>query len=146
MSIDHHNKPSQSTQQDIAAKKIIPEIRQQIGVSALAGKDSISSLSRQHSTSRKFVYTQKDKASIALKDVFCEKKKNSEVLFSIPVTKNWLKQVVLSLILTCHSSYGGVVEFFRDILDQNICKGSIFNIVQDVQQFPLSIFSEQNKF
>jgi hypothetical protein len=39
MSIDHHNKLSKSTQQDIAAKKITSEIRQQIGISALACKD-----------------------------------------------------------------------------------------------------------
>jgi len=38
--------------------------------------------------------------------------------------------VVLALILICHSSYGGVVEFFRDILDRNISKGTVFNIIR----------------
>ncbi|HIL26210.1 MAG TPA: hypothetical protein EYG21_02285, partial [Nitrospinaceae bacterium] len=78
----------------------------------------------------KFIYGQKDKASSALDDAFSEKEKDSDVLFYIPVTKEWLQQVVLSLILICHSSYGGIIEFFRDILNQNICKGTIFNIVQ----------------
>ena len=118
-----------------AAKKINPTVRKKIWVSALAKKNSISDLSRQHETSRKFVYAQKDKASSALDDAFSEKEKDSEVLFYIPVTKEWLHQVVLSLILVCHSSYGGVIEFFRDILDKNICKGTIFNIIQVIDNF-----------
>jgi len=115
--------PSTSQQIDLAT-------RQQIGISALTGKESISDISRQHDTSRKFVYAQKDKALAAIDDAFSESKKDTEVLFYIPVTKHWLRQVVLSLILICHSSYGGVIEFFRDIFDRNICKGTIFNIIQ----------------
>ena len=73
--------------------------RQQIGVSALAGKAPISNLSRRHGTSRKFVYAQKAKVSAALDDAFSDEEKDSEVLFYIPVTKAWLQQVALSLIL-----------------------------------------------
>lgn len=130
MSNNHSIKPSISNQQNAAAKQIDPANRQQIGVSALAGKESISSLSRRHDTSRKFIYSQKNKASSALTGVFLESEKDSDVLFHIPVTKDWLEQVVLSLVLTCHSSYEGVIHFFRDILDQHTCKGSISNTVQ----------------
>jgi hypothetical protein len=128
MSNDHSIKSKISFK--ASAKQIDPETRQRIGVSALAGKEKIANLSRQHGTSRKFVYAQKEKVSAALDDAFADKVKDSEVLFYIPVTKAWLQQVVLSLILNCHSSYGGVVEFFRDLLDQHICKGTIFNIIQ----------------
>ena len=130
MSNSHSTKSSTSIQQNDGAGEINLATRQQIAVSALASKESIADLSRQHKTSRKFVYTQKGKASSALDKAFSENKKDSDVLFYIPVTKEWLQQVVLSLILICHSSYGGVVEFFRDIFDQNICKGTIFNIIQ----------------
>lgn len=130
MSNKHSTKSSTFTQPYIAAKQIDQATRQQIGVSALAGKAPISNLSRHHGTSRKFVYAQKAKASAALDDAFSDEEKDSEVLFYIPVTKAWLQQVALSLILICHSSYGGVIEFFRDLLDQHICKGTIFNIVQ----------------
>jgi hypothetical protein len=112
------------------AKEIDRETRQQIAVSALSGNENISSLSRNHGTSRKFIYAQKSKATIAIADAFSDKKEDSEVLFYIPVTKLWLEQVVLALILICHSSYGGVVEFFRDIFDRSISKGTVFNIVQ----------------
>ena len=130
MSNDYSNKSSTSTQANIAAKSLGSSIRQKIGVSALAGKDSVSNLSRQHLTSRKFVYAQKNKASEALNNAFSNSDNDSDVLFHIPVTKQWLKQVVLALILICHSSYGGVIEFFRDIFGQHICKGTIFNITR----------------
>lgn len=130
MSNKHFIESSRSTQDNTSVQKIDSVTRQRIGISALAGKESISHLSRQYGTSRKFIYTQKEKVSSTLDDAFSEKEKASEVLFYIPVSKKWLQQVVLSLILICHSSYGGVIEFFRDIFDQNICKGTIFNIVQ----------------
>jgi hypothetical protein len=127
---NNSTKSPTSTQLNAAAKKIDPATRQEIAVSALAKKETVTDLSRQHSTSRKFIYKQKETASTALDDAFSEYEKDSEVLFYIPVTKAWLEQVVLALILICHSSYGGVVEFFRDILGRNICKGTVFNIVR----------------
>ncbi len=128
---DHCTKSTTSSQPHISAKNLAPATRQEIGVSALAGMETITSLAQQHETSRKFVYKQKETASTALDDAFSDDKKDSEVLFYIPVTKSWLKQVVLALILICHSSYGGVVEFFRDILDRKISKGTVFNIVRE---------------
>ncbi len=128
---DHYADSLISTQRNIAAKKLDPRTRQKIAIAALSGKDKISDISRQYSTSRKFVYTQKEKASTAVENTFLFPEKDSEVLFYIPVTKQWLKQVVLALILICHSSYGGVVEFFRDILGSHISKGTVFNIIRD---------------
>lgn len=130
MSNIHCTKSATSSQPHIPAKNLAPATRQEIGVSALASKETITSLAQQHSTSRKFVYKQKATASTALDDAFSDNEKDSGVLFYIPVTKAWLKQAVLALILICHSSYGGVIEFFRDILDRNISKGTVFNIVR----------------
>jgi hypothetical protein len=141
---DYSTKISSSTQVNTTTHQIDSETRQQIGVSAFARKESISSLSRHHNTSRKFVYAQKDKASSALDNAFSESEKESDVLFYIPVTKAWLRQVVLSLILTCHSSYGGVIEFFRDIFDRNICKGTIFNIIQSALEKATQVNSKQD--
>jgi hypothetical protein len=46
------------------------------------------------------------------------------------VTKAWLRQAVLGLVLLCHSSYRGVIEFLRDLLDTRLCIGTVHNIVQ----------------
>ena len=111
------------------AKQLDPINRQKIAILALSPDQNISQISRQYNTSRKFIYAQKEKASDALNEVFSGEVGDSKVLFYIPVTKEWLQQSVMSLILSCHSSYGGVIEFFRDIFDFNICKGTIFNII-----------------
>ncbi|PZO49587.1 MAG: hypothetical protein DCF15_16740 [Phormidesmis priestleyi] len=43
------------------------------------------------------------------------------------MTKNWLYQLILGLVLICHSSYRGVVELFRDLFDTAISIGTVHN-------------------
>lgn len=50
-----------------------------------------------------------------------------EVLFYLPITKTWLWQLILGLILICHCSYRGVVELLRDLFDLPISVGTIHN-------------------
>jgi len=127
--LNHHSNSSINSNPH-AAKQLDPIKRQKIAIAALNPNESISQISRQYEASRKFIYAQKEKASDALNEVFSGEASDSKILFYIPVTKEWLQQSVMSLILSCHSSYGGVIEFFRDIFDFNICKGTIFNIME----------------
>ncbi len=46
--------------------------------------------------------------------------KKDDVLFYLPVTKSWLKQLILTLILICHSFYRGVKELLRDLFDYKL--------------------------
>ena len=104
--------------------------RQAIGIEAIGGHTPISDVADRYGVSRKFVYEQKDKALEGISRAFEEPSRDGdEVLFYIPVTKRWLQQVVLALIFICRSSYQDVVEFFRDILDCEICKSTVHNIV-----------------
>jgi hypothetical protein len=81
--------------------------------------------------SRKFVYQQADRAQSALEDAFAPTVADDQVLFYLPVTKNWLHQAALGLTLICHSSYRGVCEFYRDLLGVNLSVGTVHNIVHD---------------
>jgi hypothetical protein len=56
------------------------------------------------------------------------------VLFYLPITKTWLWQLILGLILICHSSYRGVVELLRDVFDLPISIGTIHNRLQAAAQ------------
>ena len=87
--------------------------RLSLGVQALAGYQSITGLAEEAGVSRKFVYQQADRAQAALDDAFAPTAADDKVLFHLPITKNWLKQVTLGLTLICHSSYRGVHEFCR---------------------------------
>src|SRR5262249_27964698 len=56
---------------------------------------------------------------------------DDDVLLELPVTKKWLRQNVLSLLLHCRSSYRGVIHHFHDCLGCHVALGTIHNIVQD---------------
>jgi hypothetical protein len=105
--------------------------RQNIGIQAIRGQIPIAHVAKRYGVSRKFVYEQKGKALEGIYKAFEKQPPNDKVLFYIPVTKQWLIQVALALIFICRASYQGVCEFFRDILDCHISKGTIHNIVHE---------------
>jgi hypothetical protein len=109
------------------AATLSPEIRQDIGVQVLSHSQPISHLAATHQVSRKFVYQQGNKAQQALDDSFAPSQGDDDVLFHLPVTKNWLYQLILGLVLICHSSYRGVVELFRDLFKVSISVGTVHN-------------------
>lgn len=113
------------------AKTLGPGERLALGVQALAEHQTITSLADEHDVSRKFVYQQRDIAQTALEDAFASTDADDNVLYHLPVTKNWLRQAALGLTLICHSSYRGVHEFFRDLLGVNMAVGTVHNIVHD---------------
>ena len=95
-----------------------PAQRRQLALEALAGTETVSRLAGEHAVSRKFVYHQTAKAAEALEAAFSPKQPDEErVLFYLPVTKAWLRQLIIALTLICHSSLRGVVELLRDLFD-----------------------------
>jgi hypothetical protein len=114
------------------AKSMDAEQRQDLAVHALAGVFTITQLAAEGQVSRKFVHAQVNRAQEALDQAFAPgPQADNQVLFEIPVTKRWLRQVVLALLLHGHSSYRGIIEFFHDCFDCSISLGSIHNIVTD---------------
>jgi hypothetical protein len=104
--------------------------RKTLALRALAGRETIAALSRTHGVSRPFVYEQKRKAETALAEAFARSGPEEEgVLFYLPVTKTWLRQLVLGLILICHGSLRSVIELLRDLLDVELSVGGVHNIV-----------------
>jgi len=112
------------------AKQLLPQQRQDLAIQVLAGAETVSDLARQHEVSRKFLYQQVHTAEQALSQAFAPPPTPSDkVLFYLPVTKAWLRQLVLGLVLICHSSTRGVVELLRDLFDYRISLGSVHNQV-----------------
>jgi hypothetical protein len=108
------------------------EDRRQLSVQALRHIDPITRIAQRHDVSRKFVYQQRQKATTAIDQAFqayhCGEDK---VLFWLPVSKGWLEQLVLSLLLICHSSFRGAMELLDTMFDyRQISLGSIHNLVQ----------------
>jgi hypothetical protein len=117
-----------------APVKLATNERKVMPIRALAGAEPISALAARHGVSRPLVYRQMHKASAALDDLFSPAQTDDQnnVLFSLPVTKQWLEHVTLALALTMigHASMRGVMEFMNDLLGVSISLGTVHNIHQ----------------
>src|SRR5215472_14597393 len=113
-----------------AAHRLLPAQREQLALNALAGH-SVSALAQEHQVSRKFVYQQLHQAQDALDQVFAPAPADQDVvLFTLPITKDWLRQFVLGLLLICHSSLRGVTELLADLFAYPLSLGTVHNILQ----------------
>jgi hypothetical protein len=111
---------------------LLPHQRQQLALDVLAGH-SVSALAQEHQVSRKFVYQQLHQAHQALDQAFVPADADADadaVLFTLPITKHWLRQLVLGLLLICHCSLRGVTELLADLFDYPLSLGSVHNILQ----------------
>jgi hypothetical protein len=113
------------------ARQLPPQQRQDLALRILAGSQPVAGLARQHHVSRQFLYRQAHTARIALEQAFDPPRPDESVLFHLPVTKSWLHQLVLSLVLSCHSPYRGVIALLGDLFDTPISLGTVHNLVQD---------------
>src|SRR5688500_13923744 len=111
------------------ARHLTPAQRQQLALDALGGTHPVTQLAQQAQVSRKFVYQQVARAEQALDDAFAPQRRgDDDVLFYLPVTRAWLRQFVLALVLIGHSSYRGVVELLRDLFDFPLSLGTVHHI------------------
>ena len=116
-----------------SAKVMGPMQRQDLALQALARTAPISRLAGEHAVSRKFVYQQRDRANEGIHDAFFEEESPAEeVLFYLPVTKEWIEQLILGLTLICHSSIRGVGELCRDLFDYPVSVGKVHEVLRRV--------------
>jgi hypothetical protein len=111
---------------------MVPQQRQELALQALAGTQTVTALAEQEQVSRKFVYRQVHTAQQALDLAFSTDEPNQDkVLFYLPVTKAWLRQLILGLAFICHSSIRGMVELLRDLFDFPVSVGHVVNVLDD---------------
>jgi hypothetical protein len=122
-----------------------PQRRQDLALQVLAGTGTIRGLAAQHAVSRKFLSQQVGTAEEALQDAFVGNDNDAtKVLFSLPVTKQWLDQAILGLSLICHSSIRGVCEFFREVCDCSVSVGKVYNVLQSAVEKARTCNSQQD--
>ena len=71
-------------------------------------------------------------------------KGDDDVLFHLPMTRNWLFQLILGLVLICHSSYRNVVELFRDLFDTSISVRTVHNRLQATAEKAVEVNQSQD--
>ena len=121
---------SREAPETCAAKLLGPSHRLEVALQVLGGQESASQVARDLGVSRKFVGQQTAKAEVALQQAFATPAAaDDEVLFELPVTRQWIRSLVLGLTMICHSSQRGVVELLRDLFDLPLSVGSVHNIL-----------------
>ena len=127
-SLDQPSFSSPATAGDLGFRQ-----RRDLSLTVLGGGEPVAHLAARHGVSRKFVYQQAAKAREALDDAFAprgDKNNDDKVLFYLPVTRNWICQFVLALVLIGHTSFRGVMEILEAVFDyRSISLGTIHNIV-----------------
>ena len=117
--------------------------RLRLALDALSGLP-ISQLAADNLVSRKFVYQQLHRAQAGLQMAFEPPDEPDGLLFWLPVTKPWLRQLVLGLVLICHSSIRGVCELLADLFDHPISIGSVHNVLQQAVEQAQAINNAQD--
>src|SRR5262245_26975297 len=102
------------------ARLLPPGRRQELALHVLAGSTPVARLAREHQVSRRFLYRQADTARLALERAFDPPPPDEGALFHLPVTKSWLHQLILALVLSCHSPYRGVRAVLADLFGIDI--------------------------
>ena len=123
-------RPTPYPAQDLNAKQ-----RSTLALQLIQNNQPVTDIAKSHKVSRKFLYAQKDKAIDAIDDAFSSNTEDDDkVLFYLPVTRVWLCQFILALVLNCRSCFRGVIKTLDDIFDYPISIGTIHNVVNDAIQ------------
>ncbi|PZD70531.1 hypothetical protein C1752_10960 [Acaryochloris thomasi RCC1774] len=127
------------------AATLSPTERQELALQVLRKRELVTSIAKQHQVSRKFLYQQSNKANDALTEAyFKHDDNNDDVLFHLSVTKAWIFQLILALVMICHNSFRGVVELFRDLFDFHISVGTIHNRLETASESAAIINQSQD--
>ena len=86
-------------------------------------------IANENNTSRKFVRQQGHNLQVAIDNVFdIDSPNNDNVIYDLPVTKVWIEQLVLALMLIGQVSYRNIIAILKDLLDYDISLGTLNNI------------------
>ncbi len=125
------------------AQYLDSEKRKDLAIELIQQKQTVTAIAENYDVSRKFSYSQKEKALAAINDEF-RKVPDNKVLFYLPVTKGWLFQFILVLIFYCHSSIRGVIKASKALLDTDLSAGTIHNVVYEATPIAQSINEKQD--
>jgi hypothetical protein len=106
------------------------QARKELALQSIIKKQTIKELADINNVSRQFIHEQKNKLLTAVNEEFTETVEENKILFHLPVTKNWLEQFVIALVLDCRATYSGVMKAMKNLLDYTLSLGSISRVVK----------------
>lgn len=125
------------------SERLSAEQKKDLATSVLSGSCSVTDLANQYKVSRKYLYSLVGRAEHALDQEFSADSEEDEALFYLPVTKRWITQLVIGLVLICSASYRQVMELFEALLDNSISIGTVHNYMQEATQKAIQINQQE---
>ncbi|MGF6971835.1 hypothetical protein QFZ94_000262 [Paraburkholderia sp. JPY465] len=115
--------------------------RKAIALQALTRTEPISVLAERNGVSRPTVYRQIGTASVALDEAFDTTRAADadQVLFMLPVTRQWLDQVIVALTMAGHVSFRSTLELMHDLLGVSTSLGTIHTVLQRAAKQAIAI-------
>jgi hypothetical protein len=119
--------------------------RKAVALAVISKNQTVTDAANDNSVSRKFVSRLKSKALTGIDQQFKPKvPQQDKVLFHLPVTNEWLHQLMLCLQLHCRASFRGVIKVLDDAFNYSISVATIHNITSDAKQKAKAINSKQD--
>jgi hypothetical protein len=118
-------------------KRIPAYTKLNMALDALKETQSITTISKQYGCSRTSVHQQKNILINSVSKAF--QPENNEMLFSLPVTKQFMLQMVLALHLICKASYRDIQFFLQTMFNYSLSLGSVFNIIDEASDTAVAI-------
>ncbi|MEX3954114.1 hypothetical protein AB4Y45_46130 [Paraburkholderia sp. EG287A] len=101
-------------------------------MSGLEPANPVNGIKITGTPSRPTVYRQIGTASVALDEAFDTTRAADadQVLFMLPVTRQWLDQVIVALTMVGHVSFRSTLELMHDLLGVSTSLGTIHTVLQ----------------
>ena len=119
---------SQIVRTNSVPRRLPAKTKTDIALDAIGGMP-ISHTARRYGVCRNSVYVQQGKAKQAIHNTY-ENQDDEATLFHLPVTRAFICQVVLTLVVICKSSYRDVIQFIHDVFDYPMSLGQIASLVE----------------
>lgn len=97
-----------------------------IAYQVLAKDASISSLAREHQTSRQTIRKERDR----VQQIIDQTEDQQEILFYLPITLGWIHQLVLSLVFLMKGSYRNIHQLIKDLFDYSFSSDKIAELMK----------------
>ena len=115
---------------NIPPKRLSVEIRKTIALDAVA--NTISSAARQHQVTNKTAARHRNKALEAINQTFDKHNKKSDGhLFEIPVSKGYIKTIIVLLFIIVKASVRDIIAFVKHAFDYDISHGYISQVLDE---------------
>ena len=113
------------------ARRLQPDQRLTLALEALQRKRPLTQLAQSQGVSRKFVYAQQRRAETAAAAAFLDPAPPEDFLGLLPVTRSWIRRLIVSSALSAHASVRGICDHVEAVTGRAVSEGTVVNVLRE---------------